>query len=42
VQRACDLADNLEEARKKVPLRYPLHLVLINFSIRSSCTSALV
>jgi len=31
VQRACDLADSLEEARKKVLLSYPLHLVIINF-----------
>jgi len=31
VQRACDLADSLEEARKKVLLSYPLHLIIINF-----------
>lgn len=28
VQRACDLVDDLEEARKKVCLSYHLHLVL--------------
>ena len=40
VQRACDLADNLEEARKKVPLSHPLRLVIINAFFRSLCTSA--
>ena len=40
VQRACDLADRLEEARKKVSIQY-YHILSSSIHVlRSSCTSA--
>ena len=40
VLRACDLADRLEEARKKVRLTGPLYLHPNHPTSRYSCTSA--
>jgi U4/U6 small nuclear ribonucleoprotein PRP31 len=41
VQRACDLADRLEEARKKVrPVPFKIFRAHIIIDLRYSCTSA--